>query len=96
MPTTLEFLERIGQEAQLRHAGNEALAHAMADAGLESESYAALLTRSQSALERLLGATANVCCAVGPPCDGEPEIEGLTTAHRFPAYARASARTAVN
>ena len=66
MSNVLEFLERVGQDWQLRHADPAALRYAMQQAGIDESLHPALLTRDARRLEALLNLTGNVCCAVHP------------------------------
>jgi hypothetical protein len=58
----IDFLERFGQDADLRHAPSDALAEALKSAGIDPELRAAILANDQRTLEALLGADTNVCC----------------------------------
>jgi hypothetical protein len=58
----IDFLERFGQDADLRHAPSDALAEALKSAGIDPELRAAILGNDQRTLEALLGADTNVCC----------------------------------
>jgi hypothetical protein len=60
----IDFLERFGQDAELRYAKREALEEALQGAGIEPALRDAILGKNARALEALLGANANVCCAV--------------------------------
>jgi hypothetical protein len=66
MSNVLEFLERVGQDWQLRHADPATLKYAMHQAGIDESLHPALLTRDARRLEALLNLDANVCCAVHP------------------------------
>jgi hypothetical protein len=70
----IDFLERFGQDADLRHAPDEAVAEALRSAGIEPALQAAVLDKDQRALEALLGADTNVCCMVFKE-DEEEETE---------------------
>jgi hypothetical protein len=70
----IDFLERFGQDADLRHAGDEAVAEALRNAGIEPALQAAVLDKDQRALQALLGADTNVCCMVFKE-DEEEETE---------------------
>jgi flagellar biosynthesis/type III secretory pathway M-ring protein FliF/YscJ len=69
----IEFLERFGQDADMRHAADDAIAEALSNAGIESRLQSAILSKDQRALEALLGADTNVCCMVHTPDDDEEE-----------------------
>jgi hypothetical protein len=70
----IDFLERFGQDADLRHATDEAVAEALRNAGIEPALQAAVLDKDQRALEALLGADTNVCCMIYKE-DEEEETE---------------------
>jgi hypothetical protein len=70
----IDFLERLGQDADLRHAADEAVAEALRNAGIEPAVQAAVLANDQRALEALLGADTNVCCMIYKE-DEEEETE---------------------
>lgn len=74
MSNVIDFLERFGQDADLRHATDEALAEALRNAGIEPALQAAVLDKDQRALESVLGADTNVCCMVFKE-DEEEETE---------------------
>jgi hypothetical protein len=71
----IDFLERFGQDADLRHAPSDALAEALKSAGIDPELRAAILGKDQRTLEALLGADTNVCCMTNKPEDEEEEPE---------------------
>jgi len=71
----IDFLERFGEDASLRHANEDAVAEALRTAGLEPALQAAILDRDQRKLEALLGADTNVCCMVNAPEEEEEEEE---------------------
>lgn len=54
MSNVIDFLERFGQPAHLRHATDEAVAEALRNAGIEPAVRAAIVDRDQRALEALL------------------------------------------
>ena len=74
MSNVIDFLERFGQDADLRHATDEAVAEALRNAGIEPALQAAVLDKDQRALEALLGADTNVCCMIYKE-DEEEETE---------------------
>jgi hypothetical protein len=63
----IEFLERLGCDARLRHATDEEVEQEMALAGIEDPARATILWGDRSSLESLLGAKANVFCGVVAP-----------------------------
>ena len=73
MSNVIDFLERLGQDADLRHAADEAVAEALRNAGIEPAVQAAVLDKDQRALEALLGADTNVCCMVYKEDEEEEE-----------------------
>jgi hypothetical protein len=70
----IDFLERLGQDAGLRHATDEAVTEALRNAGIEPALQAAILDKDQHELEALLGADTNVCCMIYKE-DEEEETE---------------------
>ncbi len=60
MSNVLEFLERVGQDWQLRHADPAALTRVMIQAGIDESLQPAILDRDSRRLEALLNITGNV------------------------------------
>ncbi|HEX7013299.1 MAG TPA: hypothetical protein VF161_11150 [Steroidobacteraceae bacterium] len=77
MSNVIEFLERMGEDADLRYASGSELDEALQLAGVDSAARAAILAGDTRSLEALLGAAPNVCCAIEKPQpdDEEPEEE---------------------
>lgn len=71
MLNVIEFLERMGRDARLRHASAETLERTLEDAGVEPEFSAAILCRDLAALYALLGE--GPLCSVQIPGDEEEE-----------------------
>jgi len=71
----IDFLQRLGQDADLRHAPRTQLEQALAEAGIDPELRAALLGSDQSKLEELLGVNTNVCAMIAPGKKEEDEEE---------------------
>jgi hypothetical protein len=69
----IDFLERLGQDAQLHEATGEEIEAALLNAGIEPGLRAAILEGNQRALEALLGADTNVCCVVYKEDEEEEE-----------------------
>jgi hypothetical protein len=69
----IDFLERLGQDAQLRDATGEEIEAALLNAGIEPRLRAAILEGNQAALEALLGADTNVCCVIYKEDEEEEE-----------------------
>jgi hypothetical protein len=62
----IDFLQRLGQDATLRHATRTELELALAEAGIDPALREALLGSDQRKLEALLGADTNVCAMIHP------------------------------
>lgn len=77
MSNIIDFLERMGQDAQLRHAPGSEVERALIKAQIEPALRAIILGEDSRRLETLLGATANVCCGLYPvePDDAEDKDE---------------------
>jgi hypothetical protein len=71
----IEFLQRLGEDADLRHAPRTQLELALAEAGIDPALREALLAADQRKLESLLGADTNVCAMVAPAKEEEDEDE---------------------
>lgn len=83
MSAVIEFLERLGSDAGLRHATNEEVEQALAEAGIEDPARATILRGDRPTLESLLDAKPNVFCGIVAPGeekeddgDGEKEEDG--------------------
>ena len=75
MSKVINFLERMGQDSQLRSACAEDFEKAVTDAALDPALQHALVSGNQSELERLLGASVNVCCMIQAVNDDEPAFD---------------------
>jgi hypothetical protein len=73
MPNVVDYLDRIGRDAELRYATAEEIERVLAEAQVEPAVRSALLDDG-SRLEDLLGVRRNLCCLVHPPNE-EPEEE---------------------
>ncbi|TAM59037.1 MAG: hypothetical protein EPN49_11705 [Rhodanobacter sp.] len=62
MSNVIGFLERMGQDAQLRHASQNDVEQALTRAQIDPELQVAILAKDQRRIEALLGVS-NVCCA---------------------------------
>jgi hypothetical protein len=72
----IDFLQRLGQDADPRHAPRTALELALAEADIDPALREALLGADQRKLESLLGADTNVCAmSPGKKEDDEEEDE---------------------
>lgn len=75
MSNVIDFLEKWGQDSQLRHATNAELEQALLCAGIEPAERAAILGADRCTLESLLGARSRIVCAVMAPEEEEEEQE---------------------
>ena len=73
----MEFLEKMGQDAQLRYATNNELEQALMRAQIDPAARAAVLAGDRRQLEVLLGATGNTCCGIFVPDDDEEAQPGI-------------------
>jgi hypothetical protein len=69
------LLENIGRNSRLKGLSGQQLADALSLSGLAPSVQAALVEQRSKHLEKLLGASSNVCCLVHAPQDNEPEQE---------------------
>jgi hypothetical protein len=65
MSNVIAFLERMGQDAQLRHASQNDVEFELVRAQIDPELQAAILAKDQQQLETLLGG-GGVCCLLFP------------------------------
>jgi hypothetical protein len=75
MSNVIDFLEKWGQDSQLRHATGAELELALLRAGLQPAERAAILGADRCTLESMLGARSRVVCAVWAPEEEEVEEE---------------------
>jgi hypothetical protein len=75
MSNVIDFLEKWGQDSQLRHATSAELEQALLRAGLEPAERVAILGADHCTLESLLGARSRVVCAIMAPEEEEVEEE---------------------
>jgi len=73
MSNVIAFLERMGRDAQLRHASQNEVELALAHAQIDPELQAAIFAKDQQQLETLLGSSI-VCCLIQPEVGGEDEF----------------------
>lgn len=73
MSNVIDFLERMGRDAQLRYATGVEIQQVLADEQIEPAVRAAIMCDDQLQLEVLLGATTNVCCMVHPAEESDDE-----------------------
>lgn len=74
MSNVISFLERMGREAQLRHAPEDQVQMVLMDEQVSSEFREVILSKNQSGLQTLLGRT-SFCCAMFPVKEGDEESE---------------------
>jgi hypothetical protein len=88
MSNVIDFLEKWGQDSQLRLATSAELEQALLSAEIEPTARAAILGADRCTLESVLGARSRVFCAVFAPDQDEneelppPVKPGLQTACR--------------
>ena len=75
MSNVIGFLERMGQDAQLRHADNIEIEQALTREQIDDELRSAILGSDQVKLESLLGARTNVYCLIAPGKKDDEEEE---------------------
>jgi len=73
MSNVIDFIERLGQDSQLRHATGIELEQALTRAGIEPAVRTAMLGSDRGLLESLIGATPNICCMVNVPQEQDDE-----------------------
>src|SRR5438105_4395236 len=78
MSNFMEFLEQMGQDAQLRYATKDELEQALIRAQIEPAVRAAVLAGDRGRLEVLLGATGNTFCGIYTP-DNDDDDAGQGT-----------------
>lgn len=71
----IDFLEKMGQDAELRNATDAELEAALKQAGIDGSARAAILWKDQRLLESLLHADTNVCCMIARPMREDEEEE---------------------
>src|SRR5690242_3221787 len=72
MADVIDFLERMGQDAALRHAPEAVLEQAMRDAQMSARARAALMSGTRAAIQAVVGAENSVCCMIyAPEQEGE-------------------------
>ncbi|EIM03928.1 MULTISPECIES: hypothetical protein [Rhodanobacter] len=70
----IDFLERVGQDAQLRHASRDEVGSALSNAEIDPELRVAILARDKEGLQALLGQDP-FCCLISPAKPGEEQEE---------------------
>ena len=77
MSNVIAFLERMGQDAQLRHASQSDVELALSRVKIDPELHSAILAKDQKQLEMLLGGSSAVCCMQEPWCEPEEDQRSL-------------------
>ena len=77
MTDVIDFLERIGQDAHLRHGSQDELEHALSSTQLAPEVRSAILVKDQAQLESLLGQVP-LCGMFFPSKEDEEESDDET------------------
>ena len=75
MSNVIDFLEKLGQDSQLRHATSTEVDRALLGAGIDPAVRAAISGSDWRMLEALLGATHNIFCGINFPEEREDEEE---------------------
>ena len=77
MLDVLEFLEVVGQDSRLRHASQGEMESALIGSRIDPEVRMAILAKSGSVLQALLG-QAPLCCLINPanPDEKQEECDG--------------------
>lgn len=75
MSSVIEFLERMGADARLRHASHEAIAAALEESQVDSALGAAIIARSTADLYSLLDQRPMFCTLENPGREKEKEGE---------------------
>jgi hypothetical protein len=73
MSDIIDFLERMGQDSQLRRAPSAVLEQALRDAGIAPALHAQLSKGDRAEIQRTLGLPDNVCCMIHVPLQEEQE-----------------------
>ena len=80
MTDVIEFLERMGRDAELRHASSEVLQRAMRDAQMSPRAKAALMGGDRAEIEAVMGTEGNVCCLIHAPDPDEQHSDAARKA----------------
>ncbi|HUW52536.1 MAG TPA: hypothetical protein VMV99_03835 [Rhodanobacter sp.] len=97
MSNVIDLLERMGQDARLRHASQDEVELALAGAQIDPELRAAILAKDQRKIEELLG-RGHLCCLMVPGKEDEDDDseespsrddEEITLCHAFRAVTSA-------
>jgi hypothetical protein len=75
MSNVIAFLETMGQDAELRHAGRAELYRELTDRQVDTDAQWAILRGDSERLGVLLGAPTIICCSITAPDEEEEEEE---------------------
>jgi hypothetical protein len=75
MSNVIDFLERMGQDADLRFAATGKVEQAMLSAQISPELRAAIIAGDQKKIEILTGAKTNVCAIIYPVETDDRDLE---------------------
>jgi hypothetical protein len=75
MSNVIEFLEKMGQDASLRHASRDQILAAMMSANIDADLHAPILNADAERLENALGVQPNVCAIIFPVETGDTGSE---------------------
>ena len=75
MSNVIAFLETMGQDAELRHAGRAELYRELTERQVDAHAQWAILRGDGERLEALLGAPTIVCCSIVPGKEDDEEEE---------------------
>lgn len=87
MTDVIDFLERMGQEAQLRHASQDEVELALTSEGIVPELQVAILAKDQGELESLLGQSPLCACFLPGKEEEEEGDEDEDTPFKEPGEA---------
>jgi hypothetical protein len=76
MSNVIDFLEKLGEDSQLRHAAGTEVDRALLGAGIDPAVRAAIADSDWRRLEALVGASHNIFCGINFPEEREEEEEG--------------------
>ena len=71
MSSIIGFLERVGRDSRLRHAGGEELTQALSDEDIDATKLPAVLCRDLAAMKAMLNVDPTLCCLVYVPEDDD-------------------------
>ncbi len=73
MSNAIAFLETMGQDAGLRHAGRSELYNELTERQVDADAQWAILRGDSERLAALLGAPTIVCCSISPGKEDDEE-----------------------